>query len=229
MLGVGVFLLAVATIVSLAGTIMVAVAAFRVSLVWGLLVLFVPFAGLVFLIKYWAQAKRGFLVGLAGSAIAVLGFVTFSAGVASKAQAQFGALAAQMQSEMKRQMKTATPSVSLKTATPAVAGREQAAEPIEPAPAGLPKERGLAVRPVETSRGLPDVPPDLSNPNEIRTRDLGRHVGEELLFVEKDGDSVWGKLVSVGSYSLRIERRLHGGSVQYDVSLGNIRTVRTDG
>ena len=40
------------------------IAAFRVSLLWGLLVLFVPFLDLMFLIVHWDDAKRPFLCGL---------------------------------------------------------------------------------------------------------------------------------------------------------------------
>ena len=42
------------------------VVAFRRSLLWGLCYLFVPFAALVFIAVAWADAKRAFLVNLAG-------------------------------------------------------------------------------------------------------------------------------------------------------------------
>jgi hypothetical protein len=222
MLGMGVVLLAMAGVLSLVGAVMFAVAAFRVSVVWGLLVLFVPFAGLVFLVKYWAQAKRGFLVSLAGSAVAVLGFVIVSAGIAATAKAQLAAFAAEAQSQVKpetaRQRHAAPRPVA------------DAPEPPVQEPAAPPApERGLAVRSLGEPRGFPDVSPETADPGEISTKDLARHVGEELLFVEKDGGSVWGKLVEVSPKMLRIERRLHGGSVQYDLPLADIRTVRADG
>lgn len=225
MLGVGVVLLVVAGILSLVGTVMFAVAAFRVSLVWGLLVLFVPFAGLVFLVKYWGQAKRGFLVGLAGSTVGVIAFLALSAGIASKAKAQLGDLAAQMQSQTKAEMARQREAVP----PPAPAAPGTGAEPVLEAQAAPAPERPLAVRSIGDLRGFPEIPSDPSDPGEIRKPDLARHVGEELLFVEKDGGSIWGKLVSVSPRSLRIERRLHGGSVQYEVPLTDIRTVRADG
>ena len=227
MLGLGVFLLVIAGIVSMVGTVIFAVAAFRVSLVWGLLVVFVPFAGLVFLVKYWAQAKRGFLIGLAGSAVAVLGFFIFSAGVASKAQAHLGALATQMQSQMEAELARQKLAEAIPETGAPVAKELTVQE--TPAPDSQAPTRALAVRPTGDPKGLSALTPDLSDPGEIKPRDLSRHVGEELLFVEMDGGSVWGKLVSVSPKALRIERRLHGGSVQYDVPLTDIRTVRADG
>jgi len=223
MLGLGVLLLVLSAIVSLVGSVMFSVAAFRVSVVWGLLVLFVPFAALFFLIKYWAQAKRGFLVGLAGSAIALIGFFAFSAGVAAKAQGQLGAIASQMKSELERQQKMSFP---------ASAGNEAPAAPAESASApasSSPSSGGSLPAPqARAPRALADIPLDAGDPREIRPKDFARHVGEDLLFVDKDGDSVWGKLVSVGPRALKIERRLHGGSVQYDLPLADVRTVRTD-
>ncbi len=55
------------------GSIMMLVAAFRESVWWGLGCLLFSPVGLVFLIIHWAEAKRGFLVHLAGLAILIGG------------------------------------------------------------------------------------------------------------------------------------------------------------
>jgi hypothetical protein len=55
-------------LVGMIAGIMFLVAAFRVSPLWGLAVLFLPFASLIFLIKYWSEAKKAFL----GQILAVL-------------------------------------------------------------------------------------------------------------------------------------------------------------
>ncbi len=57
-------------LVATVGGIMVLVAAFRQSVVWGLVALFVPFGNLVFTILHWAEAKKGTLISLAGAAVA---------------------------------------------------------------------------------------------------------------------------------------------------------------
>ena len=58
-------------VVILIGAIMCLVAAFRQSVLWGLVYLFVPFASLVFLIKYWNEAKNGFFTSLFGLAVLI--------------------------------------------------------------------------------------------------------------------------------------------------------------
>lgn len=63
-----------AALVMVIGSLMVIVAAFRQSVLWGLAYLFVPFAALVFIIKYWAESKAGFLTSMAGF-IAVIGAI----------------------------------------------------------------------------------------------------------------------------------------------------------
>lgn len=63
-------------ILSTAGGIIGLVEAFRVNTVWGLLYLFVPFAALVFFIKFWSRkwTRNGFLLTLAGLASTLLAF-----------------------------------------------------------------------------------------------------------------------------------------------------------
>jgi hypothetical protein len=87
------------------GGIRFLIAAFRVSALWGVLVLFVPFANFVFAFKYWAEAKRGFLMNLAGAGICfgtgVLASIMLPAMLAQQMGEQ---MAAQMQAEMEKQM-----------------------------------------------------------------------------------------------------------------------------
>ena len=51
------------------------VVAFRQSVLWGLAVFFLPFANLVFLIKYWYEAKKAFLIQLVGFGISISGII----------------------------------------------------------------------------------------------------------------------------------------------------------
>ena len=59
-------LVAVGGLVSAIGGIMLIVAAFQVSAIWGLAVLLLPFAGIVFAVTHWQEAKKAFLVSVAG-------------------------------------------------------------------------------------------------------------------------------------------------------------------
>lgn len=59
-------------VVSIVGSLMWLFAAFRESVLWGLACVVIPFASLVFLIKYWDSAKRGFLVSMSGTVIVLV-------------------------------------------------------------------------------------------------------------------------------------------------------------
>lgn len=61
-------------LVATAGGIIGLVEAFRVNTVWGLLYLLVPFAALVFFIKFWNRrgARNGFLLWIGGLAVSLL-------------------------------------------------------------------------------------------------------------------------------------------------------------
>lgn len=59
-------------LVSLVGSVMFLVVSFRQSVLWGVAVLLIPFASLVFLFKFWAEAKTAFMVQLFGFLLAML-------------------------------------------------------------------------------------------------------------------------------------------------------------
>lgn len=66
-------------IVMLVGGIMFLIAAFSESVLWGLGCLFIPFVSLFFLIMHWSEAKKGFLIQLAGVAIFGIGIAVGAA------------------------------------------------------------------------------------------------------------------------------------------------------
>ena len=72
----GVFLFFVGFLVQAVFSVIILVKAFRVSVGWGLATLFIPFAGLVFVINNWQDTKKAFLGGVGGGVLMVLG--TFS-------------------------------------------------------------------------------------------------------------------------------------------------------
>jgi len=71
-----ILLFVVGLILSTVGSIISLVDAFRVSVVWGLVSFFIPFALLVYCIKFWNRkwAKNGLLISLGGLALALLSF-----------------------------------------------------------------------------------------------------------------------------------------------------------
>ena len=64
-------LLIIGLIVHLIGWIMLIVVAWRESIWWGLLSIFVPFVALIFVITHWQDAKRPFLISISGTAVFV--------------------------------------------------------------------------------------------------------------------------------------------------------------
>lgn len=66
-------------LVSMATNVWIIVLAFQESVAWGLGSVFIPFVSLIFVIQFWQETKRPFLIGLAASAVSVLCFVGMAA------------------------------------------------------------------------------------------------------------------------------------------------------
>ncbi len=62
----GFILMAIGGIISLVFGVMLIIQAFKESVLWGLVYLFVPFGALVYVVKFWDQAKGLFLKSLLG-------------------------------------------------------------------------------------------------------------------------------------------------------------------
>jgi hypothetical protein len=73
---VGVFLLFLGFAVNTLAGLVIIVKAFKVSVGWGLAVMFIPFAGLFFIIKNWEDTKTPFLVGIGGGVLMLIGIFT---------------------------------------------------------------------------------------------------------------------------------------------------------
>lgn len=65
----GTFLLAIGGAILVFGNIWFVINAFRVSILWGLGCLFLPFVSFFFLFTNWDKAKQPFLISLLGGAI----------------------------------------------------------------------------------------------------------------------------------------------------------------
>jgi hypothetical protein len=226
----GLFLLVLGVLASIVGGIMMLIAAFRVSAVWGVCVLFVPFAALVFLFKHWQEAKRSFVISLAGTAMILLAILPLAAGGASAVSEQAALQAA-----------------SLQTAGAGIVRSEQESSPVPPSapPAESPADPGAATDPQATTEvGLPEVavgvpePPPIpegsgrvhlsaSDPGGLRLGGLERSVGQQLVFVERDGSTMRATLVSVHEDSIRIERNVPSGAVQYTLARAELSEIHS--
>jgi hypothetical protein len=78
MLALAQVVLCLGVFVAIIGGVWHYVEIFRFSTRWGLLCLFVPFAALVFLFRYFRIVERPFRVGLAGVGLLTLGVILHS-------------------------------------------------------------------------------------------------------------------------------------------------------
>ena len=69
------FLFMVGFAVNFVCGIIIIVKAFKVSVGWGLAVMFLPFAGLFFVINHWNDTKAPFLGGMAGGLLILVGVI----------------------------------------------------------------------------------------------------------------------------------------------------------
>lgn len=89
-IGIMIFgLMASGTLVSIVGGIWLLVRGFRESIWWGLAMIFLPFAWLIFVAVHWDEAKKPFLIQVLGTLISLSGFVVMHYTVEKKAQASF--------------------------------------------------------------------------------------------------------------------------------------------
>ena len=70
-----VVLMLVGAVLLFVGGVMLIINAFKVSVLWGLGVLFLAPIGLVFLVKNWQENKKSFFIQIAGLALVVVGVV----------------------------------------------------------------------------------------------------------------------------------------------------------
>lgn len=68
-------LVLVGGVLMLVGGVMFIVNAFKVSVAWGLGVLFLAPIGLIFLVKNWQENKKSFFIQIAGLAFVIVGSV----------------------------------------------------------------------------------------------------------------------------------------------------------
>lgn len=65
-------------ILCLVAAVMIIIAAFRTSVLWGILCLVVPFCQLIFVVTHWQESKKAFVLYLVGIALVAIGAMTAS-------------------------------------------------------------------------------------------------------------------------------------------------------
>ena len=120
----GMLLLIIGLLLNAVGGIWLLVTAFRTSLMWGLLSLFLPFAGLVFAVLHWKDAKKPFLISLACIPFYAGDFWLSVQGAMSEARMQM-----QQQAQHSQRNPAITPSESPDNRSEAVPAPEPSSPP----------------------------------------------------------------------------------------------------
>lgn len=220
-------------VVSFIAGIMFLIVAFREGALWGLAVLFIPFASLIFLVMYWNQAKKAFLLSLAGSGIVMVG--AFAMGAASPDSSEvLGSLEEPTSSSERYSVPTER-----------ISRPEPSRIEVEPPDEFLPTEDGTAPskeseidEPESTSfprsstarsRRSPATSSLRSSETSSRSAAGGlsmasveNYIGEKLRFTKTNGKTIEGRLIGVDDDRITIEERVGGGRWSFSLAKSSI-------
>ena len=188
---IGTIVVFVASLAVMVAGIVTLVLAFRQSLGWGLLVLFVPFANLYFLFRLWPETKRVvqvMLVGLGGLLLGLVVLLTSAAITGSRQKAGQSAAAGG------------------RSSTPEAVWPPVVAQPA-PTPTPLPE------LPIELPEPTPK--PTLSRPLPLSQAD--DYLGLMVELVTRDGATSRVVLSEVTATHVRVAEPYGGGGITYSI------------
>jgi len=198
-----------------------AIHAFRTSTGWGLAVVFLPFATVVYAIRYWSEVRKPFLAWLGTSIVTnlvVFGMLGLAA--ARIAEAQADALAA-------AQAAGTTDDAARIDLVPRGARTISANEPAVPAPApSLDPDDVLARLPTALRSGSDD--PALAGypaPGPVQVATAGRYVGSRMRVTDRDGLRLTGRLVDADTHTIVLEKSLPQGSIEIEMPTREVRAL----
>lgn len=210
-------LLALGGILYLCGWVMLVVLGFKKSLGWGLVVLFLSWIFIpliVFLIKYWDEARLGFLVMVGGLLASGVGGFILVGSVATSAMAEFESFE-----------------------IPQSGTVEQTVD--EPYPAFEPEPTEIEVEPEPPDEQPPDKEPEPDRPppagavlgervewQPIDSMDaLAAYEGEVVKLQMTDGTEITVTLDAVRGDVLQVTQRVGGGAMGYSVEKSDVRQI----
>lgn len=204
-------------LVSFVASVWLVVVAFKQGPLWGLATLFIPFAALVFVIKFWRESKKPFLLSV-GSGVAMI-LVALIAGIGA-ASAASRHMSSQIAAEMAKTRSQAGGPAHQSAASPAAR-----VEPSEAPPADSPtrQDDGLAaisnIKVTVPAAAAPAfdlnaITPDGFAP--IAPRDAKGLEGRRAKVVSPDGHIHPGELVKADANGVRLQRYVGGGTLIVD-------------
>ena len=179
------------------------VLAFRVGVLWGLAVFFIPFAVVVFAIRYWSDCKKPFIGQLGGAVAAVIFIVlamTSSVGRAGQAETDQASLT-----------DVATP--SLGSSIPSSGSSDIAVAPVPPRP------RPLRVAP---------PPPRTAARPKLTLGNASDFVGRMIKVTARDGRVLKGYLIDARRDRLVLEQDLSSGVFSFEVAHHDVESIEVD-
>ena len=189
------------------------VLSFRTSVLWGLAVLFLPFAVVVFAIVHWDECKKPFLWYM-GTSVAgfMLLFLTVGAAVGEAAQ-----LAAEEQAQMTESDDSNSDSDPIdweNEQAPSSASVDpypstRATRPMRPAPS------------VQVTRDPSRVLPG----GKIKLSQAREYIGEAVRVIAHDGRLMKGLLIEVRPDRFVIEQELRAGVISFDVARSEVEAL----
>lgn len=218
-------LLAIGGILTLGGWVMLLVLGFKKSIGWGLAILFLSWLIIplvVFLAKYWSEAKGGFLLLVAGAVASGIGWFALVGSVATSARSEFETFdlspTAVVAEEPVSVMPEEEPAPAVAEAEPPTSGAMEAAgEPVaaeSPTPVvALPTPAGAILGERVDWKPLPDP------------AGLTAYEGELVELRMRDGSVLRVTLVGVAGDELRVTQRLGGGALTYSVKRSLIAEI----
>ncbi|MCU0293646.1 MAG: hypothetical protein MUF10_16940 [Thermoanaerobaculaceae bacterium] len=199
---VAVILAVAGALVATVGGIMLLVAAFQVSVGWGLLVLLVPFGNLVFIIKFWPRTRQATFLQLAGVGLGLLALLAFVLTVGGQGGPARGTYQPPVQS--------------------GGSGPEWPPRPVEqpmPAPA---TPSPLPEIPI----GILGPTPEPTALRMVPTSQADEHLGEFVELVMRDGSVSRVVLHEVTGEHFRVAERYGGGGITYKVPRAKVKSIR---
>ncbi len=217
-------LLAIGATASFIGFIILVVAAFRISAGWGLAVLFlsgfvIPL--IVFLVKYWEDARTGFLISLGGWIVGGIGSFVLIGAMATTAMAELDTFEFQEPVGRPRfdSVESENPSEDLSLPTP---GRPSTAEvpTLLPSLAEALDEGDEVTEPEEEAA----ADAESTSASELATattvvpfEELDQHLGKLIEIRLQDGSHMRVFLDAVTADGIQVTQRVGGGTVSYSI------------
>jgi hypothetical protein len=203
----------VAAGVSTVGSLILLIAAFRVSVGWGFAVLLLPFANIVFAVKHWDKAKLGILLQVAG--VALVTVAVFAFGLDAVMAGRGGGFEG---NEMPSFGGAVEPSPTAPPPTPT------APPTPEPAPTVYLPEALLDYTPA----ARPVMPRPTVGPEEdfvLTLQNASQRVGWTMKVTTTDGRYFEGTLLAIDGRSMTFERRLNTGSMIFPIPIADIQKL----